>query len=305
MKKYLQQCQKVCWGLIIAFKMEDCSQEELNFFILIQALRYSTVGLKTFVDQCLKDLYERLKRKVGSNGTCTCTRCCSQHFDVTQWCNTCVAWKLEIEKYMRYNTHKNKVQWRDIELRKLSGNYYEDAKVELCRMFVRNAKLFKYDINNILEILKNCQYFVIDIKRLDAVRMVRNIDFAHTDRFKMSRKKLEKAISTLLQFFQHPSFKGFQCISATVIDIKELLKKDEKNIKDMDIYYAFVNVQQVRSADIDEFLSIYDDENETHYQQGLIPILNLFVIILFIIWGIIPHKVTINGKSFFFFKGLI
>lgn len=276
--------------------MENCSQEELNYFILIQSLKYSTVGLKTFIDQCLKDLYDRLKRKVGSNRICT--RCCSKHCDVTQWCNTCVAWKLEIEKYMRYSAHKNKVQWRDIELWKLSGNYCEGAKVELCRIFVRNAKLFKYDINNILEILKNCQYFVIDIKRLDAVRMVRNIDFAHTDRFKMSRKQLEKAISTLLQFFQHPSLKGFQCISATVIDIKGLLKKDEKNIKDIDVYHAFENVQQVRTADIDEFLSISDDENETHNQQRLVPILNLnlFVIILFIIWGIIQHKVTINGK---------
>lgn len=286
-------------GLIIAFKMEDCSQEEQNFFILIQALRFSTVGLKTFVDQCLKDLYDRLKRKVGSNGTCTL--CCSQHFDVTQWCNTCVAWKLEVEKYMRYNTHKNKVQWRDIELRKLSGNYYEDAKVELCRIFVRNAKLFKYDLNNILEILKNCQYFVIDIKRLDAVRMVRNIDFAHTDRFKMSRKQLEKAISTLLQFFHHPSLKGYQCISATTIDIKELLKKDEKNITDIDVYHAFENVQQIRTADIDEFLSISDDENETYNQQGLVPILHLFVIILFIICGIFPHNDTINGKSLFLY----
>lgn len=277
--------------------MENCSQEELNYFILIQSLKYSIVGLKTFIDQCLKDLYDRLKRKVGSNRICT--RCCSKHCDVTQWCNTCVAWKLEIEKYMRYSAHKNKVQWRDIELWKLSGNYCEGAKVELCRIFVRNAKLFKYDINNILEILKNCQYFVIDIKRLDAVRMVRNIDFAHTDRFKMSRKQLEKAISTLLQFFQHPSLKGFQCISATVIDIKGLLKKDEKNIKDIDVYHAFENVQQVRTADIDEFLSISDDENETHNQQRLVPILNLnlFVIILFIIWGIIQHKVTINGKS--------
>lgn len=266
---------------------------------MIQALRFSTVGLKTFVDQCLKDLYDRLKRKVGSNGTCTL--CCSQHFDVTQWCNTCVAWKLEVEKYMRYNTHKNKVQWRDIELRKLSGNYYEDAKVELCRIFVRNAKLFKYDLNNILEILKNCQYFVIDIKRLDAVRMVRNIDFAHTDRFKMSRKQLEKAISTLLQFFHHPSLKGYQCISATTIDIKELLKKDEKNITDIDVYHAFENVQQIRTADIDEFLSISDDENETHNQQGLVPILHLFVIILFIICGIFPHNDTINGKSLFLY----
>lgn len=115
----------------------------------------------------------------------------------------------------------------------------------------------------------------------------------------MSRKQLEKAISTLLQFFQHPSLKGFQCISATVIDIKGLLKKDEKNIKDIDVYHAFENVQQVRTADIDEFLSISDDENETHNQQRLVPILNLnlFVIILFIIWGIIQHKVTINGKS--------
>lgn len=59
-----------------------------------------------------------------------------------------------------------------------------------------------------LSLLRNCQYFVIggDKNLLDAVRDVRNIDFAHTDLFKMFKKELTKDISCLLHFFSTPLF---------------------------------------------------------------------------------------------------
>lgn len=45
--------------------METCTQKVKKFQTLIHALRISTEGLKTFVDQCFEDLCGRLKRKVG------------------------------------------------------------------------------------------------------------------------------------------------------------------------------------------------------------------------------------------------
>lgn len=139
--------------------MESYTKEEQNFYIFIQALKHSTVGLKTYVDQCLADLYGRLKRKVGANAACT--QYCNKLCKVTKWCTTCVAWKREVERYMRCDKHKNRVNWRNIELWKLSGTDYEAAKVELCRLFVRDARQFKFDICNMLSLLQNCHYFVI------------------------------------------------------------------------------------------------------------------------------------------------
>lgn len=166
--------------------MGNYTQEEQNFLVFIQALKYSTIGLKTYVDQCMDDLHGRLKRKIGSN------QACSNRCNVIQWCNTCAAWKREIEKYVRHKSPRNKVLWKDIELWKLSGTDYEGAKIELCRIFVRDSRMITFDIQNILSILQNCGYFVIgeDTKRLEAFRNVRNIDFAHTDCFKMSSRRL-------------------------------------------------------------------------------------------------------------------
>lgn len=129
------------WGV-----MGNYTQEEQNFLVFIQALKYSTVGLKTYVDQCMDDLYGRLKRKVGSN------RACSKRCNVTQWCNTCAAWTREIEMYVRHKLHRNKVVWKNIELWKLSGTDYEGAKIELCSIFVRHSRMIKFHIHNIFYI---------------------------------------------------------------------------------------------------------------------------------------------------------
>lgn len=275
--------------------MDNYKPEEQNFLLLIQALKYSTVGLKTYVDQCLEDLHDRLKRKVGSNAACVQYR--SKRCDVKQWCSTCAAWKQETEKYMRYNIHKNKVQWRDIELWKLSQTDREGAKVELCRIFVRGARFIKYDIQTIMSLLQNCRYFEIgdDKNRLDAVRNVRNIDFAHTDLFEMSKKELSKAISSLLHFFQHPSLKGFQCISTASINIKGLLMKDKHSLTEIEVYTAFRSLRKISEADINDFLSICEDEKKSDGQKiSNFSILILFVAILF--WTILSND-SAEGKT--------
>lgn len=57
--------------------MGNYTQEEQNFLVFIQALKYSTIGLKTYVDQCMDDLHGRLKRKIGSNQACSNRCVCS------------------------------------------------------------------------------------------------------------------------------------------------------------------------------------------------------------------------------------
>lgn len=141
--------------------MENYTQKERDFLILIQALKYSTVGLRTYTDQCLEDLYDRLKRNVGTIGACT--QSCSMK--TTPCCNTCKAWKRETEKYMRYNSHKKLVRLRDIKLSKLSQTDREEARVELCRLFIRDARIAAFDIVAMLSLLQNCTYFVIGDKK--------------------------------------------------------------------------------------------------------------------------------------------
>lgn len=276
--------------------MGNYTQEEKNFLVFIQALKYSTIGLKTYVDQCMDDLYGRLKRKVGSNTAC------SKRCNVTQWCNTCAAWKRETEKLMRYKSHKYRVQWQDIELWKLSGTDYEGAKIELCRLFLRDSRMITFDIQNILSLLQNCEYFVIgeDIKRLERFRNVRNIDFAHTDGFKMSSRRLKRVISSILHFLKHPSLKGFQCISTTVIDIQGLLKGSKHSLAQLEVYSAFNNLQQISEIEINDFLSInHEDNNEPHRHHTFV-IFSMFVAILIgmsVISLKIPWDDITNGEE--------
>lgn len=270
--------------------MENYTKKDQNFHIFIQALKHSTVGLKTYIDQCMGDLYGRSKRKVGANGACT--QCCSK-----QWCNTCAAWKQEVENLMRYNKHKNRVNWRDIELWKLSGTDYEAVKVELCRLFVRNARHFKFDICNMLSLLQNWQYFNIgnDKKRVEEFRNVRNNYFAHTVIYELSRKQLEKAILSIQRFFQHISLKGFNCISTTLIDIQGLLTVNKNSLAKLEVYSAFKNLQQISEADINEFLSINEDNHGPGRQHNFVRVLALFVVILGMI--ITQWKCIRNGKE--------
>lgn len=256
--------------------MGNYTQEEQNFLVFIQALKYSTIGLKTYVDQCMDDLHGRLKRKIGSN------QACSNRCNVTQWCNTCAAWKREIEKYVRHKSPRNKVLWKDIELWKLSGTNYEGAKIELCRIFVRDSRMITFDIQNILSILQNCRYFVIgeDTKRLEAFRNVRNIDFAHTDCFKMSSRRLKRVISSILHFLQHPSLEGSQCISTTVTDIQGLRKGSKHSLAQLEVYNAFHNLRQISEIDINDFLSINNEDNNGPHRHHTFVIFLMFVAIL-------------------------
>lgn len=276
--------------------MGNYTQEEKNFLVFIQALKYSTIGLKTYVDQCMDDLYGRLKRKVGSNTAC------SKRCNVTQWCNTCAAWKRETEKLMRYKSHKYRVQWQDIELWKLSGTDYEGAKIELCRLFLRDSRMITFDIQNILSLLQNCEYFVIgeDIKRLERFRNVRNIDFAHTDGFKMSSRRLKRVISSILHFLQHPSLKGSQCISTTVIDIQGLLMGTKHGLAQMEVYSAFNNLRQISEVDINDFLSINNEDNNGPHRHHAFVILLMFVVIsvgMSVMFLKIPWENITNGEE--------
>lgn len=247
----------------------------------------------------MEDLYGRLRRKIGSNGACT--QYCSKRCSVTQWCATCAAWKRETEKYVRYKSHKNKVLWKDIKLWKLSGTDCEGAKIELCRIFVRDSRMITFDIHNILSLLHNCGYFVIgeDIKRLEAFRNVRNIDFAHTAVFKMSKRQLKRAISSILHFFQHPSLEGSQCISTTVIDIKGLLMGSNHSIARMEVYSAFNNLRQISEEDINDFLSINDIDNNGPHRHHTFVILLMCVAILagMLVMVEIPWKDIANGEE--------
>lgn len=276
--------------------MENYTQEEKKFLVFIQALKYSTIGLKTYVDQCMDDLYGRLKRKVGSNTAC------SKRCNVTQLCNTCTAWKQETEKLMRYKSHKYKVQWWDIELWKLSGTDYEGAKIELCRIFVRDSRMITFDIQNILSLLQNCGYFVIgeDKKRLETFRNVRNIDFAHTNCFKMSNRRLQRVISSILDFLQHPSLQASQCISTTVIDIQGLLKGSKHSLAQLEVYSAFNNLRQISEIDINDFLSINNEDNNGPHRHHTFVNFLMFVAILvgmLVISLKIPWDDITNGEE--------
>uniref|UniRef100_A0A8W8K0Y7 Uncharacterized protein n=1 Tax=Magallana gigas TaxID=29159 RepID=A0A8W8K0Y7_MAGGI len=123
--------------------MENFTQENFNFYILIEALKYSTFGLKTYVDQCIDDLYDRLRRNVCSKEACTTF--CSKKYNVTKWCETCVKWKRETEKYMRFNSHKKKIPWQDIELWKLSGKDCEEA--QSTSVLICKSATYEYPFN--------------------------------------------------------------------------------------------------------------------------------------------------------------
>lgn len=271
--------------------MDNYTSEEQNFRLLIKALIYSTYGLKTYVDQCMEDLYGRLKKKVGSNGACA--KYCSKRFNVPQWCSTCAAWKRETEEFMRYKSHKYRVQWRDIELWKLSGTDCEGAKIELCRIFVRDSRMSTFDIHTILSLLQNCKYFLIgkDIKRLEAFRKVRNNDFAHTEEFKMSRRQLKAAIASILHFLRHPSFKGFQCISTTETNIQGLITENKNSLAKIEANSAFNNPRQISEEDINDFLSlsINDEDNKKSDKH------HAFVILLLVVAILIKMSVTIDN----------
>ncbi|XP_062607791.1 uncharacterized protein LOC134269602 [Saccostrea cucullata] len=241
--------------------MDDYSAEERNFLILIQALKYSTVGLKTHVDHCMDNAYKRLKRKLSS--TTVCTQSCSKHFtDRKQWCRTCVQWKDEIEKLMRFPSHRNRVKWQDIDVSLLSGNDPAKARVELCRIYVRDAGTFKYDIQTMLSILQNCRYFLVgdNIRLLESVRKVRNIDFAHTEDFVISKRRLKKSIRTLIHFFQHPSHKTYEWALITVNKLKALEANENQSLVDIEACRVFESITDICIADVDEFLSIPEPE---------------------------------------------
>lgn len=204
---------------------------------------------------------------------------------------------------MRSNKHKNRVNWRDIELWKLSGTDYEAAKVELCRLFVRDARQFTFDICNMLSLLQNCRYFNIgnDKKRVEEFRNVRNNYYGHTVVYELSRKQLENAISSIQRFFQHISLKGFNCISTTLIDIQGLLTINKNSLAKLEVYSAFKNLQQISEADINEFLLINEDKHGPGREHKFVKVLALFVAIfsVILVLGMVSTqwKYIRNGKE--------
>lgn len=105
--------------------MENFIQENFNFYILIEVLKYFMFGLKMYVDQCIDDLYDCLRRNVCLKEVCIIF--CSKKYNVMKWCEICVKWKCEIEKYMWFNLYKKKILWQDIELWKFFGKDCEEV----------------------------------------------------------------------------------------------------------------------------------------------------------------------------------
>lgn len=163
-------------------------------------------------------------------------------------------------------------------------------------------RMITFDIQNILSLLQNCEYFVIgeDIKRLERFRNVRNIDFAHTDGFKMSSRRLKRVISSILHFLQHPSLKGSQCISTTVIDIQGLLMGTKHGLAQMEVYSAFNNLRQISEVDINDFLSINNEDNNGPHRHHAFVILLMFVVIsvgMSVMFLKIPWENITNGEE--------
>lgn len=136
-------------------------------------------------------------------------------------------------------------------------------------------------------------------KRVEEFRNVRNNYFAHTVVYDMSRKQLEKAVSSVLRFFQHFSLRGFNCISTTLTDIQGLQTKNKNRLVKHEVYSAFKNLQQISEADINEYLSINEDKHEPDRQHKFVLILALFVAIFSVILGMISTqwKYIRNGKE--------
>lgn len=155
-----------------------------------------------------------------------------------------------------------------------------------------------------LSLLQNCRYFDIgdDNKRLQAVRKVRNVFFAHTCRFEISREELEKAIKILVHFFQHSSLKGFRYTLTTVIDLKGLLKKNKETISEIEVFEVYENmkiVKQFSITDINDLLSITEDKIKTAGHPGKafkLFIISAVIFILAIIIMMIVSNNTTYGK---------
>lgn len=156
-----------------------------------------------------------------------------------------------------------------------------------------------------LSLLQNCRYFDIgdDNKRLQAVRNVRNVFFAHTCRFEISREELENAIMILVHFFQHSSLKGFRYTLTTVIDLKGLLKKDKERLSEIEIFEVYENIKNVKQlsiTDINDLLSITEDKIKTAEHPGkafnILFIISPVTFILAIIIGIISSNNITDGK---------
>lgn len=130
---------------------------------------------------------------------------------------------------------------------------------------------------------------------IEEFREVRNLDYAHTDVYQISRKQLKKAISSILRFFQHSSFQNAACIKNTVKNIKGLPTENKNSLAKIDVYSAFPNIRQAKEADINTFLSNNEDKNRQERQHKFVPILALFVAILAVIITLGLSEILGNG----------
>ncbi|XP_048779931.2 uncharacterized protein LOC125683140 [Ostrea edulis] len=205
------------------------SDEENNFLILIQALKFVTEGLKEYTIQGLDDLYNRLRRRVSASGPCT-QQCNRNHRDATRWCQTCQNWKKELEKYMRSAKLKNNTKWYNVEISYFSGVDTTKAKDELFRVFIQGQGSLPvtFDIQTMLSLFQNCKYFDIgdDVLLLTSIRRVRNYDFAHSEDFKLTNKQLKKDINSLCKLFRHPSIRRCPSASEILSKLRRLQRND-------------------------------------------------------------------------------
>lgn len=170
-----------------------------NYISVLIGLSVTVDGLQEYVKTSLQTLLKEIQDRHKAKPRCSknCSRKFGQKFK--DWCNTCSAWKYDLEGHKRNDYQKT--FWKGIDSLDWSKSFEEVGKVYLKDIYPMLHGTF-HDLGSILSLFRNCSIFKIDIQVVKDVGQYRNNYFAHNFTLMVSTVDKLKCLNCLTQLFR-------------------------------------------------------------------------------------------------------
>lgn len=204
--------------------IEEHFEQWDNFIAVYIALISTIEGLQDYVDSIVSTVRIDIYNKLATLPNCL-VNCSKNVKNGNNWCQTCKAWKRELETY--FNGHPTyRVQWSSMN----SIDWlYSNEDVSKC--FIKSPGHVGHtisgfgvvkDIGNLMSLLEHLNICDIDTDKLKAVAKVRNTLFGHNYSAQILRWEKQECIDILLDILTFPSVCCHESAKSQICFLRQL-----------------------------------------------------------------------------------
>ena len=189
---------------------DSLPEHEINYFILAKGLFFISSILKDKTEAGVKNLHERISRKLQHLTLCQSKRCSKQFgHNFEQWCSICQQWK---ENLLEAHSDKKRFEsicWKSTESWNWPQDYRTITTLFLTGGHVKTVPYLNFaDLSTALSLWENCSEFLIAPNIIQRLRGMRN-SHAHPTKMEVEESELTQNFLVFSTLLHERALSGF------------------------------------------------------------------------------------------------